>query len=413
MAATRTLLFTLLILVLIETAALAETSVEFLVNFLQQNGQGGKQVIDGSGNQELKLYEPIIFVDTQLTETTNFHIEGVYDSFSSASARAFDLATGASAKNADATTGASLLSTQAEEEDGQEAREHGLEDDGEDGGETSTSSQNVWESRRAIDLSIAQKLGTWVFVPSFGTSAEYDYISRHGGLALQKSFAEDNFIVSLGAFYYQDSVYAFDMATGLFTRWTPKLTRSYNLSLSQLLGPMDVILLGGSYTLQTGLLSSISNTVVVPQGRVQEVLPNSRDKWTGTVRYIHGFSPILAAHVDYRYYTDNWGIVANTVEPSLVFGTEEETDLLQIAYRHHFQQGTRYYGDSFPAATGFMTSDSDLQTFTAREVRLHYEHHWDLPDWLKSIAGSATVAYYVRDNDLQAWLFQLGLSGVF
>ncbi len=422
MAATRALLFALFVLALLETTACAESSLEILGNLLFQEGLGGKQVIDGGGDQHLELYEPMLFLDLQLSETTSFHLSGTYDSFTSASARIFDARSGASASAAhlvsDAATGASgtpvptatPVPTGTPDPEGTPLPTPTPMPAAAAAAEP-IAPRDVWEQRQAVEVGLAQKLGTWVIAPSGGYSFEADYESRHGGLNLQKSFAEDNFTVSLGAFYYQDAVLVYDLAAGAFTGWTPRLTRSVILSASQILGPADLVLVGGSFTRQTGYLASSRNTVVVPQGRTQEVLPDGRSKWTGTLRYVHGFSPGVALHLDYRYYADDWGVSADTFEPSLAFGSEDELDLVRIAYRFYVQQGTKYYAESFPAAQGYLTSDSDLAGLEAREVRLHFSHRWETVSWLQDFSLNGTLAYYVRDNGLRAWIFQLGLGG--
>jgi hypothetical protein len=424
-AAIKCFLAVLLLLLLLESKALAEgSSVEILYNILFQEGFGGKQVIDGTGDQHLELYEPMIFINTQLTETTNLHLEAVYDSFSSASSRIFDARSGASAQHLDSITAASRTPTPVPTPVGTPLPgatptptpvpgPGAPSPSGTGPTPLPTPLRTVWESRRSLDAALSQKIGTWILSPSAGYSTEADYLSTHGGLNVQKSFAEDNFTVSLGGFYYQDAADVYSLRYGKFLGWTPKLTRSFLATLSQLLGPQDLILAGASYTLQTGYLAGSLNTVLVPQGRTQEVLPDARRKWTGTLRYVHGLSPLLALHADYRYYADNWGITSDTFEPSLVIGSEEETDLFQVAYRVYNQVGTQYYGESFPDENGYMTSDSDLQTFMAREIRVHFSHRWELSAVLEHIAFNSTLLYYYRNNDLRAWIFQAGLSGAF
>jgi hypothetical protein len=430
-AATRTLLFTLLLLLLLETSGFTESSVEIMTNVLFQEGFGGKQVYDGSGDQHLELYEPMVFIDAQLGETTNIHLEAVYDSFTTASGKIFDARSGASRRAAgrmfDAATGASGTPTPVPTPGptpgpgtpgptpvpGTPGPTPTPGPGGTQAAEALKPLPDVWEKRESVDIGITQKLGTWTISPSGGYSTESDYISRHGGLSLSKSFAEDNFTVSAGAFYYQDSALPFDLASGRFTDWTLRLTRSASLTASQILGPADLVLVGAGWTRQTGYLVNSRNTVIVPQGRTQEVLPDDRSKWTGTFRYIHGFSPVLSLHFDYRYYTDDWGVAADTFEPSLVVGSEDEADLFRLVYRYYVQQGTRYYGVGFPGEGGYMTSDSDLMDFQAREFRLHYSHRWELPQGLPGLALGGALIYYVRNNDLRAWIYQVGVSGEF
>jgi hypothetical protein len=389
----RILLFSLLILALLETPAFCESSVELVVNALFQEGFGGKQVYDGSGDQHLELYEPMLFVSTQLTPETQMWFQGVYDTLTSASARAFDTGTGAS--------GAAVGGGGGEGE--------GEDDEGAPGG----SGGEVWEERYGLDLGVSQKLSTWVLGASAGYSSQLTYRSRHGGLNVTKGFADDNFILSLGMFYFGDEEKNYDLALVQFTDWIPRITRSVNFSASQLLGPADLVLAGVSYTRQTGILTSNRNTVEVPTGRIMEVLPDLRDKWTGTLRYVHGLSPWLAFHFDYRYYVDSWALTAHAWEPSLAFGSDDETDLVRLVYRFYLQNAVQYYQDAFPVPAAFMTQDSDLAAFAANEVRVHYSHRLEGTGALQGLELGGTALYYRRTNDLRAWVLQAGISGTF
>jgi hypothetical protein len=395
-AAIRSLCFILLLLFLLESRSLAESSMELVGNVLLQEGHGGKQVYDGSGDQQLTLFEPTWFIDTQLSPETSLHGSVVYDTWTSASERIFDTSTGASGGGLTGTGGGG---------DGEDE-----EDDGEDqGGGGGTK----YESRGGFDLGVSHKMGTWVVSPSLGYSSESDYVSQHGGIGLQKSFAEDNFTLAAGYFYYGDRVNVFDLAALKFTGWTPRITQSATLSASQILGPLDVILLGTSFTRQAGYLSGNRNTVAFAGARSSEVLPDLRNKITGTARWVHGFTPELALHLDYRYYQDDWNLRSHTVEPSLAVSWNEDAELLRLAYRYYRQNAVRYFAGSFSSLPQFRTQDSDLEDFYAQEVRLHFSHRWDVEGWFQELALGATALYYTRSNDLRAVLLQLGISGVF
>jgi hypothetical protein len=391
---TRKYLLVLIIAAYLKGTLHAEIKLDLLYNIFNQGGRGGKQVYDGSGNQDLSVNEPILSLEYQAGSDTTYNGSFLLDAFTGASDKIFDsnvTAVKPAAPNPpreDAITSAS---------------------------QASGSGKSNWETRTAYDFSVSHKIKTWVFLPSFGYSESVDYKSVHGGFNVQKSFAEDNFTLSAGMFHYNDSVQVFDLNAASFVGWTPKITDSYNFSASQILGVSDIVLAGGSFTRQSGRLSSNRNTVDLAGTRAAEVLPDERNKITSTVRYIHGLNSFLALHLDYRYYSDDWELRAHTFEPSLAiaFGDNDE-GLLRLIYRYYIQNAVNYYKDSFGTRERFMTSDSDLEAFFAHEVGAQVSYRWDLvkdqENPFSSLELGGGVFYYERSNDLNAMIYQFGIS---
>lgn len=391
MAAIRRILLAAALAAALEKAALAKTDIDFVVNSMYQSGKGGKQVYDGTGDQSLTLYEPVLYINSQIDHNTSIFGSAVLDVLSSASAKAFDQGTGASGRTT--ATGAS-------------------EDDG--GGD-----ENLfggWQTRVGADAGYSKRVGDWAFTPTLGVSHELSYNSLHGGLNVQRYFAEDNFVLSVGGFHFADEANPWDIAGGKFAGFKRKTTNSLNVSATQLLSEKDIVLAGVSYTRQGGFLEGTRNTVSTGTvtERASESLPGGRDKWTANARYVRSLAPALAFHLDYRYYRDSWHIRANTWEPSLVWSYDEEKGLVRLSYRRYSQTAARYYADSFAGVQRFMTSDSDLEKFTANEYGLQYDYTWepeDAADTVWSLGG--TALYYKRSNDLSAMVFQLALKAKF
>jgi hypothetical protein len=393
-AAIRRFLFAAVLGFVLEKAALAKTDLDFVVNSMYQSGKGGKQVYDGTGDQSLTLYEPVLYINSQIDHNTSFFGSVVFDALSSASAKAFDSGTGASGGGG------------------------GGGEDGE-GGEGGDGLFAGWQTRVGADAGYSKRVGAWAFTPTAGFSHELSYNSLHGGLNVQRFFFEDNFVVSAGGFHYSDEANPWVWglgAPGKFAGFKKKTTNSLNASVTQLLSENSLVLAGLSYTSQSGFLEGTRNTVstgTVTQ-RGMESLPGSRDKWTANARYVRSLAPDLAFHLDYRYYRDSWDIRANTWEPSLVFAYSEEKGLVRLLYRRYSQTAAKYYADRFSGVQKFMTSDSDLQKFSANEYGLQYDYTWEPEDadatvW--SLGG--TAVYYKRSNDLAALVFQAALKAKF
>ena len=390
MAAIRKFIFALALLLCLERAVYSRITAELVVNSMYQSGHGGKQVYDGSGDQSLTLYEPVLYINSQIDHDTSVFGSVVFDALSSASARAFDSGTGAS----------------------------GGGGGGDDSGEGGDSLLGGWQSRVGLDLGFSKRAGSWLFTPTAGYSSELSYRSLHGGLNVQKFLAEDNFVVSAGVFHFADAANPWDVSKGEFSGFKAKTTNSANVSVSQLLSVNDLVLGGVSYTRQGGFLEGTRNTVstgTAVTDRANEDLPQGRDKFTANTRYVRSLGENLAFHLDYRYYTDSWNIRAHTWEPSLAVSFSEEKGVFRAHYRRYTQTAARYYyGGSFSGARSGKTSDSDLAKFSANEggVQVSYSPEpggGGGTEW--SYGG--TAVYYKRSNDLQALIFQFSLNAKF
>jgi hypothetical protein len=367
-AAIKKVLLSFVLAAALEASALAATSLDLVLNYLSQGGKGGRQVYDGSGDQDLTIYEPVLYVNHEIDSKTAVFGSVVYDLLSSASNKAFDTGTGAS-----------------------------------EGG---------WQDRKAVNAGYSKRAGDWMFTPTLGFSTELSYKSLSGGLNVQRFFAEENFVLSAGIFHYADQAKPWDISAGAFRKWQDKTTDSVNLSATQLLSERDMVLAGVSYTSQSGYLEGTRNTVDTGS-RVEEALPGSREKYTLSGRYVRSLRENLALHLDYRYYTDSWDIKAHTFEPALAVSFAEDKGIYRVFYRLHSQSEARYYQDSFlTGARTYMTSDSDLDKFSANEAGVQFTY---APERWEGMMGGdwtwgGTALYYDRSNDLDALIMQLSLG---
>jgi len=382
-AAIRRFLFTLSLALCLARSAYAKTNMELIVNSVYQSGNGGKQAFDGTGDQALTLYEPVLYINSQLDHNTSVFGSAVFDTFTSASGKAFDSDTGAS--EAAGRGGLNLI--------------------------------RGWQTRAGFDAGVSKRYGGWQLTPTAGYSSELSYKSVHGGLNAQRFFAEDNFVASAGFFHYADEAKPWDVAAAKVTGFKPKTTNSLNASVTQILNAREIVLAGISYTRQGGFLEGTRNTVSTGTltERANEVLPQRRDKFSANARYVRGLREDLAFHLDYRYYADSWEIRAHTLEPSLAASFSDEKGLLRVHYRRYSQTAAEYYrAGSYAGIQPVMTSDSDLDKFTADEGGLQLSYapeggEGDLAEW--TWGGSAV--YYKRSNDLKAVILQFSVAAKF
>lgn len=355
-----------------------KTKVKTVINLYHQNGNDGKQVFDNSGREEANVFEPMVFVEHQITESTN-----IFGNFTA------DLWTAASDTKLDGRTGAS--------------------GDGRKG-----------QSRFAGYLGVKQEIPHWKYGAKFGVSTEYDYKSINGSVNLARSFAQDNFTLGLSAQYYLDTVDLFlDLSPASTAGITQDLKRKIfatNLSASQILTRKDIVEFALTYAHASGHLESTASSVLVSGVREVEDLPSTRNRYAISGKWVHGFGESTALHTSYRYYRDDWKLQAHTLKLSLLRDFNEESDFVEFFLRGHNQSKVDFYADYFSGIERHRTSDSDLANFTSVEggtfLSFNYE---DKKLWvinLEDINWNHSIVYGVRSNGLRYGYYQnsLGLS---
>ncbi len=365
-----------MVLVVEKTYANAKYKVKFLLNLLTQNGNEGRQIYDDSGNQELHVLEPMIFIEQKIDEHTNINAMFIFDAWTAASDTKLDGNTGASGEGIK-----------------QQARIAGKI------GMGSTHQSHSWSG-------------------NMGISSEYDYRSLNFGGHYSQSFAQDNFTLALAPQLYLDSAAAYNVERAQTTGFKSRLIYSADVSGTQLLSPSDVIQFGYTHISMQGMLNNISNTVKVlnnttdPFMRTAERLPNDRDRHAFYTRFGHAFSDEQSLFFNYRYYNDTWDLQAHTYEIGQRFTRNEENDFWQLTYRHYRQDSSRYHADQFATAQEFMTSDSDMDTFEAHRYGVHYstlsqrEKIFGLK--LFDLEYTTALYYYQRSNDVRYVALQVG-----
>lgn len=219
------------------------------------------------------------------------------------------------------------------------------------------------------------------------------------GATFARSFADDNAVLSASLYQLVDWFDHFNLNGSRFGR-DVRSTSNGNLGLSQLLSPSTIASIGYGFTLQQGTLvntwssvpltNNTRGTEIAPRQRLRHALEGRLGQWLpweGAVR--------LAA----RFYADSWGSVAGTVEGTLSQRIDRLT--LEVGGRYHWQTAVDFFGTAFdPAATGFRTADSDLDSLSAYAVSGGLR--WDQPIGIlgHQIYVAFTVERYVRSNDL-------------
>lgn len=314
------------------------TQLKFVLNAFTQDSNSGKQVYDNTGNEDVKVFEPMLFIDAFVDEDTQISTHFTFDTWTAASDTAIDGQTGAS------------------------------------GGGIGN------QSRYAGKFSYIKgdELNGWS--ANLGFSVEYDYRSVSLGGTYLKSYAEDNFTLSFTPQIYFDSASDFNLRTGQTLDLESRLIWSADLTASQLLSASSLVQFGYTYINMSGMLDSIASTVKVLDetqdrfGRQGEKLPESRNRHAFHTKFVQAFSDSVAAHLSYRYYQDSWDLKAHTSELGLRWSFLDDKAFLMPTIRYYTQTNAEYYKDQFATTEQFMTSDSDLNDFSLTRYGVHFSY---------------------------------------
>ncbi|HXU79937.1 MAG TPA: DUF3570 domain-containing protein [Polyangia bacterium] len=175
-----------------------------------------------------------------------------------------------------------------------------------------------------------------------------------------------------------------------------------NLSVTQLLSPTTVGLVGYGGTLQLGELTNGWNAVPLADGTVGiEQLPKLRHRHALVGRLAQALPWHGIAKGAYRFYLDNWGILGHTAEGQL-YQRLGRHFYLRGSYRYDGQTAARYFNLSAPPGERvFRTADSDLDIFRAHTFGLQAAVEIDLPGD-QILHFDLGYEHFTRNNDLHA-----------
>ncbi len=231
--------------------------------------------------------------------------------------------------------------------------------------------------------------------------AEENYRSWLEGLIVTHGFADDNTVLGASLLSSIDYFERYFLA-GPHHGHSTRSALNANVSLTQLLSPTTVAVLGYGFTVQSGDLSNNFNTVPLTNGKVElERLPTHRDRHALSARIAQFLPWNGALKAQYRLYVDSFGVLANTAEAEL---DQRLTSFsyLGAVYRAHHQNGVSFFTTRAAPNTLLATADSDLAPFFAQTLGLKASFDWSVRSKVGTVLHFDFEAdHYFRDNDLR------------
>ena len=220
------------------------------------------------------------------------------------------------------------------------------------------------------------------------------------GAGVQRSFADDNTVVSV---HYNQVFDWFDRFTtgGVRLGRAERSTSNINLAVTQLLSPTTIGHLEYGGTVQLGTLGNTWNVVPLTTGdRGDERLPRLRHRHAFVARIAQALPWRGAIKAFYRFYVDNWGVLAHTLELAL-YQRLHRSFYLRGTYRFHVQNGVSFFTTLATPDALLRTADSDLAPFNAQTVGILGALDLPVTRRVENLHVDFGYERYFRTNDLR------------
>jgi hypothetical protein len=200
-----------------------------------------------------------------------------------------------------------------------------------------------------------------------GLHLEEPLRSWHGGVGATRAFADGDTVLAVRALEVFDWFDRFDI-TGHRHGRTDRSSTTFSVGITQILTPTTVVNVNYGITMQEGELGNTWNSVPLANvTRGEEIFPSERLRHAlvGRVSQFLPWNGALRGY--YRFYADDWGVLAHSVEGELM---QRLSPLLYVGalYRFHTQTGVDYFTTLAPVEPQFRTADSDLAPLDAHTI---------------------------------------------
>jgi hypothetical protein len=213
---------------------------------------------------------------------------------------------------------------------------------------------------------------------SYTNSTERDYISNTTHFSLSQDMFGDLTTVTLG---FTDSRNKVGENNG--TAFVPKIawlghaeSRSYEAGLSQVItknliagATLEVITDQGFLSNPYRMIRFFDPTAQLGYSLGSQVYPNTRTSTAVEGRAKYYLPYRAAASVSYRYFSDTWGIRANTIELGYTHPISNDF-IFEGRLRHYSQNHATFYSDIFQFANqqNFEARDQNLAASTNNSI---------------------------------------------
>ncbi len=368
---------------LMRTISKKEVDVNFLYSYYQQDGDHSA-VTGGTGTQELSDHATKLILNIPLDTSSSLNVKLHVNYYASASTDRINyVMSSASSKDLHAETEFTYVKTNS------------------------------------------TKKRTWGVI--VGGGIESDYYSGSLGFKWAKSSKDENRELSIQAIAYLDVwrlIFPIELRETAYkyVSTDKRYTGSLSFTYSQVFTKRLTASFTTDFIYHNGLLSTPFHRVYFEGNDTARIekLPGNRFRLPVGFHLNYFIRQILVTRFNYRFYYDNFGIIASTIGIELPFRIRNVISIAPF-YRFHAQTAADYFAEygKHPPDELFYTSDFDLSSFTSHKVGLALSYlplsgiTKIYPDRrLRLSMLGVRYANYFRSDGLHAFIisFHLGLK---
>jgi hypothetical protein len=264
------------------------------------------------------------------------------------------------------------------------------------------------EERDQYSLGFDYLRGKTTYSLSYTNSEEDDYSASTTSFNISQDLFGDLTTISMGFAKGDDQVRRSitDLASGSriidpgfeqdVDRW------SYRVGVSQILTKSMIASLGLEVITDEGYLNNPyrSFRYVDPLNATRYALATEKYPRTRTSNAValdaKYFLPYRAAvHAGYRFFTDTWGIRADTMELGYTHPLKATPWIFEASVRYYQQGNADFYSDLFPRIDfqNFMGRDKELSTFNSQTLHVGATYEFAKNGWRFIKKGQFSVFY--------------------
>jgi uncharacterized protein DUF3570 len=259
------------------------------------------------------------------------------------------------------------------------------------------SGASINDRRKTYNVKAGRRFGDFTFSASRAHSEEEDYLSHAFGFEGRWDLNQKLTTLTAGYGKSNDRVRSSDNPA----LDQPRYTEEYLFGITQVLSPLAVIQSTLLATRGQGWYNDPYKLTLTfypdaPPAFLPDTRPSSRDTWAWTTRYRRHFpSSGGTLQFDYRYYHDDWGIDAHTLEGAWQFPIADRW-ALRPALRYYTQSAADFYSPTIPRpAPAILSSDQRLSDFGGLSPSLRVIYRTET-----GLAVEATAGYVYNDSSL-------------
>ena len=260
------------------------------------------------------------------------------------------------------------------------------------------------EERNQYSLGFDYLRGKTTYTLGYTNSDEDDYQASSTSFGISQDLFGDLTTISMGFSKGDDTVRRRDTVTNTIDpnfeqpvdRW------SYRVGVSQILTKSMILALGLEVITDEGYLNNPyrSFRYVDPDDDTNfrlatEIYPRTRTSNAVSLNTRYFLPYRAAVFGSYRFFTDTWGIGANTFELGYIQPLKTTPWTFEASFRYYTQSNADFYSDLFATIDyqNFMGRDKELSTFNSKTLHLGATYEFARSGWKFFKKGSVTVFY--------------------